>query len=90
MRYMRHTQKTIGDLSKLIDDQHLGVELLGEVIATLQINLMKGAFDQIPHLENWKDIVERFAQRHTKVLEKIKTNPVVSSYADTTAQASDE
>jgi hypothetical protein len=83
---MRHTQDKIADLSKLIDDQHDGMTLLGEVIATIKINLMRGAFDTIPHLDDWKKIVDRFEQRHTRVLEKIKTNPVVNRYADATLE----
>ena len=55
MRYMRHTQDTIGDLSKLIDDQYDGMTLLGEVLATIKINLMKGAFDAIPQAERKED-----------------------------------
>jgi hypothetical protein len=86
MKYMRHTQDTIGDLSKLIDDQHLGMELLGDVLATLKINLMRGAFDAIPHLDNWKAIITGFEQRHTKIKDKIQTNPVVNRYAGATPE----
>ena len=89
MKFMRHTQDTIGDLSKLIDDQHAGMELLGEVLATLKINLVRGAFDAITHLDKWKEIIEGFEKRHTRVKSKIQSNPVVSRYAGATLPNAD-
>lgn len=78
MKILRHTENTVANMEKLVDDYHEGMELLSTVLSTIQINLIRGTFTGMKELEGWTRIVDKFTQCHSKIHDKIRANPVCS------------
>ena len=60
-------EKLISELREYIETLEKRSELLGEIIATLRINLARHEFDAMPAIQPWREMVDDWAKKSIKL-----------------------